>query len=590
MEKNAIVAIVLSLLVLLVWQQFFIAPQQQKLQEERAQQEELAMQEEGGASGQVTPIAVQPALTLPEQALPSGDRLQTRQRDEDAEEISVATPLFEATISTQGAQITAWKLLEHKNVNGEFVELVSKVARERGQYPLEVYTGNVELDEDLNSEIYESSMRSLQLQSGDDPATLSLTCKTPTGIRFTKELRFSPDSYKVDVTLRFNNPAQATQVLSVLWGPGIGADLEETMRFEAGIVTKTTATSKIIREAAKKIDGLVTHRNIEWAALNEKYFTAALFAGNENNTLSLSKVLMQTQDGDAKIEPIQQILLGLSQPTSDGAMQMGVYAGPKMRVQLGEAYDGFEGLIDYGFFSFIAQPLARFMTYLYTHVAANYGVVIILLTILIKILFYPLTHKSFSSMKRMQALQPQLKTLQEKHKNDREKLNKEMMVLYKQEGVNPMGGCLPMLLQIPVFFALYQTLSQSIELRGATFLWMSDLSAHESVSFLAETFVGPYLRPLVLLMGVSMFFQQSMTPTAADNKQAQMFKFMPILFTAMFWNFPAGLVLYWFMNNILTIGQQYLINKSGNKPSKKSADDKSETKSTSRKRSRSKNK
>lgn len=149
-----------------------------------------------------------------------------------------------------------------------------------------------------------------------------------------------------------------------------------------------------------------------------------------------------------------------------------------------------------------------------------------------------------------------------------------------------MGGCLPMLLQIPVFFALYQTLSQSIELRGAAFLWMSDLSAPETISLLQGSFAAPYIRPLVILMGVSMFYQQSMTPTAADNKQAQMFKFMPILFTAMFWNFPSGLVLYWFMNNILTIGQQYLINKSGNKPSKKSDDDKQETPSKSRKRSK----
>ena len=148
------------------------------------------------------------------------------------------------------------------------------------------------------------------------------------------------------------------------------------------------------------------------------------------------------------------------------------------------------------------------------------------------------------------------------------------MKLYKERGVNPMGGCLPMVLQIPVFFALYQTLSQSIELRGASFLWISDLSAPETIFF----------KPLVLMMGASMFLQQSMTPTAADNKQAQMFKFMPILFTAMFWNFPSGLVLYWFMNNILTIGQQYLINKSAGKPSKKSRNTDEETASTSRKR------
>jgi YidC/Oxa1 family membrane protein insertase len=139
-----------------------------------------------------------------------------------------------------------------------------------------------------------------------------------------------------------------------------------------------------------------------------------------------------------------------------------------------------------------------------------------------------------------------------------------------------MGGCLPMVLQIPVFFALFKVLSQSIELRGASFLWITDLSAPETLFF----------RPLVLMMGASMFLQQSMTPTAADNKQAQMFKFMPILFTAMFWSFPSGLVLYWFMNNILTIGQQYLIKKGGGKSSKTKEKEPEETTSSSRKRRR----
>jgi YidC/Oxa1 family membrane protein insertase len=177
-------------------------------------------------------------------------------------------------------------------------------------------------------------------------------------------------------------------------------------------------------------------------------------------------------------------------------------------------------------------------------------------------------------MKKMQDIQPEMKKLQEKYKDDKQRLNQEMMTLYKEKGVSPMGGCLPMVLQIPVFFALYQTLSQSIELRGAAFLWISDLSATETLFF----------KPLVLMMGASMFLQQSMTPTAADNKQAQMFKFMPIMFTAMFWSFPSGLVLYWLTNNILTIGQQYLINQKGKTPAKKSKDHQEDTSSTSKKR------
>lgn len=584
MDKNAILAIVLSLLVLLAWQQLFIAPQQKKLQEEQARQAELA-QQEGQTTGESSPSPAQQVQNTP-QALPSTERLQKRQLDERAEEIRVITPLIEAAISTQGARISSWKVLAHKDMSGNPVELVSTDAHEWLQYPLEIYTGDAAFDEEVNAGIYQSSADRLQLQPGDAPATVSLTYQTQQGLQFTKELRFSPDSYRVEVTLKFSEPVQNMTAISTVLGPGLGVDLEESRQFEAGIVTKTSAAAKPIRETAKKIDGLVTHQGIEWAALNRKYFTTALFAGDANNTLSIHKIPMQAADAETKIEPIRQIVIGLSQSLVSGETHLAFYAGPKERAQLTQAYDGFQRLIDYGFFGFIAEPLAVFMTFLYARVFSNYGVVIIILTILIKILFYPLTHKSFSSMKQMQDLQPHMKVLQEKYKNDRQKLNQEMMKLYKEKGVSPMGGCLPMLLQIPVFFALYQTLSQSIELRGAAFLWMSDLSAPETISWLQGSFAAPYLRPLVILMGVSMFYQQSMTPTAADNKQAQMFKFMPILFTAMFWNFPSGLVLYWFMNNILTIGQQYLINKSGNKPSKKSDDDKQETLSKSRKRSK----
>ncbi len=578
MEKNAIVAIALSVLILIVWQQVFIAP---KLEEERAQQEELVRQEEQGEvdSSQAPVQQVQEIPVPVEGTLPSKEAFE-RQVNANAQKIHVKTPLLEVTLTTQGSRIIAWKILKHTYMSGEAVELVSDDALQNGQYPLEVYTSDAALDEELNMELYQSSTQSVELKEGDDPETLSLWYETRSGITFTKELTFYPDSYKVDLVFKFSDPSQVGNAISVIWGPGLGKDLGNTMRFEPGAVSKTGGDDDPIRDAAKKIDGLITHRNVLWAAMNQKYFTAAFFAGNTTNTLSLSKIPLPLQEEEEKIEPMRQLLIGLSQPLSSGESQLSLYAGPKERAELAKAYGGFERLIDYGFFSFIAEPLARFMTFLYTYVK-NYGVVIICLTILIKLVFYPLTRKSFQSMKRMQELQPKMNAIKEKHKKEQQKQQQEMMKLYKQEGVNPMGGCLPMVLQIPVFFALYQTLSQSIELRGASFLWIPDLSAHEVVSFLQGTFLGPYSRPLVLMMGASMFLQQSMTPTAADNKQAQLFKFMPILFTAMFWSFPAGLVLYWFMNNILTIGQQYLINKSHGKPSKKSATNNEETTSAS---------
>jgi YidC/Oxa1 family membrane protein insertase len=192
----------------------------------------------------------------------------------------------------------------------------------------------------------------------------------------------------------------------------------------------------------------------------------------------------------------------------------------------------------------------------------NYGIDIILLTILIKIIFYPLSLKSYKSMKEMQKLQPTIMKLREKYKDDREKLNREMMDIYKKKGINPLGGCLPMVIQIPVFFALYKVLIGAIEFRHAPFmLWINDLASPEDLfTFTIAGFDLP-IRILPLVMGITQVLQQKMTPTTADPMQEKMMLFMPIIFTVMFWGFPSGLVLYWLVNNVISIAQQYYINR-----------------------------
>jgi len=204
-------------------------------------------------------------------------------------------------------------------------------------------------------------------------------------------------------------------------------------------------------------------------------------------------------------------------------------------------------------------------------VTASYGLDIILLTVLIKGLMAPLTHKSYASMKQMQKLQPQMERLKERYSDDKEKLNKEIMELYKRNGVNPLGGCLPMVLQFPVFIGLYNALSTPIELRHAPFMWIKDLSQPDWKS-LPFTIAGwpPSFWPtapsgipvLTVFMGASMFLQQWMTPSAGDPNQRKMMMLMPLMFTFMFVSFPAGLTVYWLVNNLLTIGQQYWINRS----------------------------
>ena len=208
-----------------------------------------------------------------------------------------------------------------------------------------------------------------------------------------------------------------------------------------------------------------------------------------------------------------------------------------------------EKLLDFGYFTIVAKPLLWFLS-LSNSITKNYGIDILILSILIKIIFLPLTQISFKSMKEMQKIQPEMNRLKEVYKNDKARLQQEIMLLYKRRRVNPMSGCLPMVVQIPVFIALYNALQNALEMRHAPFfLWIRDLSAKDPI----------YITPLV--MGASMVIQQKMTPSAADPAQAKLMLLMPVMFTFLFLNFPSGLVLYWMVNNVLSIAHQHYMNK-----------------------------
>ncbi len=207
-------------------------------------------------------------------------------------------------------------------------------------------------------------------------------------------------------------------------------------------------------------------------------------------------------------------------------------------------------VVSFGFFDPVAKPMLFLLNLFYKFIP-NYGLAIILLSVGIKIIFWPLTHKSQKSMKAMQKLQPKIAELKEKYKNNKEELNRKTMEFYRTNKVNPLGGCLPIVIQIPVFFALYRFLLNSIELRHAPLIsfWINDLASKD------PTYISP------LVMGASMFIQQKMTPTVGDPAQAKIMLIMPVMFTFMFLSFPSGLVLYWLVTNVLSIGQQYYINK-----------------------------
>ena len=226
-----------------------------------------------------------------------------------------------------------------------------------------------------------------------------------------------------------------------------------------------------------------------------------------------------------------------------------------------------ERAINFGWVDIIAKPCLWFMNFIYRFIP-NYGIAIIILTIITRLLFWPLAQKSYKSMNDMRKLQPLMKELKEKYKDDKARINQETMALYRTYKVNPMGGCLPMLVQLPVFFALYRMLYQAIELRHAPFFgWINDLSAPDRLFHFNVSFHIPFMQPpygipvLTLIMGATMILQQKMSPAAADPTQAKMMMMMPVVFTVIFINFPSGLVLYWLVSNLVSIAQQYYTQK-----------------------------
>jgi YidC/Oxa1 family membrane protein insertase len=240
----------------------------------------------------------------------------------------------------------------------------------------------------------------------------------------------------------------------------------------------------------------------------------------------------------------------LIQPNEKGELSSKLYVGPKLQTELEKISPGLELTIDYGVLTFLSKPLFWLLNKIHT-IVGNWGWSIILLTLIIKLVFYKLSETSYRSMAKMKKFSPKIQSIKERFGDDRQKMNQAMMAMYREEKINPLGGCWPILIQIPVFIALYWVLLESVELRHADFIfWINDLSAKD-----------PYF-VLPLIMGASMFFQQKLNPAPPDPVQAKVMQMLPIIFTAFFAFFPSGLVLYWVVNNLLSIAQQWKITKS----------------------------
>lgn len=462
--------------------------------------------------------------------------------------VTVETDLYRAKVSTRGAVLTSWELkrYQHTATDSAPVQLVRQGSKFPG--PLAVATADAELTKTLGNGLYTVSRDFSTLDSGHPIGHITFQFRDESkNLLLEKILTFHADSYLVDIAIRGTGLdgdltiGLGTNFGIVEWGDGLIGQIGSASLVD-GKVDKDAPDSEIERKGA-----------VHWLALQDKYFLSVLIPKQASSTVV-------KKEGDKLLSASVRFP---AQP-SGSPWNLQLYAGPKEYDPLVAMQIGIEDTIDFGWFVFgswgvvkaVAKPIFYVLRFIndYTH---NYGVTIILLTMMLKVLFVPLQYKSYKSMKQMQVIQPKVLAIQEKFKEDRDRLNKELIKLYRDHKVNPVGGCLPMVLQMPVFVALFNILYMTIDLRQAPFMaWITDLSVQD-----------PYY-VLPIIMGVTMVVQQKITPTTMDPTQAKIMLMLPAFMTFLFINFPAGLVLYWLTNNVLTISQQLITDRVifANKP------------------------
>ena len=460
----------------------------------------------------------------------------------DAQSIQVQTPLYTAVFSSQGGVLEHLYLKKYKETiqpDSPPIDLVTEKALNKA--PMGLLWNR------------SPSWREAEWSVQGDDATLSQGQTAQIsfrgllhGIEFVRTLTFEAGSYAIDEDLQIRNTSDNM----------ISGVLSLTMA-SSGLVANESRYNKnnvayYANQGLHKEDdnddlrlGMESEGPVDWAGIDSSYFLMAVVPTSQ-------KMFFKGKYEDSVYRVALEQNTSI-QPGQSEELSASYYLGPKRQEYLAKVGNNLIGALHYGWLNIIARPLVQVLKFFYSYVG-NYGIAIILLTFVIKIVFWPLSHKSFKSMEKMKKIQPMMKQLKEKYKDDRQKMNQELMQLYKTYKVNPAGGCLPMLLQIPVFIGLYEALMGAVELRHAPFItyfpftdyfWLADLSAKDPF----------YITPVV--MGLSMFLQQKLSPTAGDPTQAKIMLIMPIFLTFIFLNFPAGLVVYFFTNNMLSIFQQW---------------------------------
>ncbi len=475
------------------------------------------------------------------------------------ETITVHTPLYEAEISEMGAALRRLDL-------NEYFEHTGPDSPRKAMIPVEnpIGTGLVEIsgtEEPLYRQPFATDFEESSLTVYDESANLSFFLQSDDGLVLEKRYTFHPDRYNIDmrVVVRNESDSIADRELTVLMTNPPPPD-QRRFTFSGPFVHVDGNLEEVdIKDIA---DNSTYSGTIGFAGLQDTYFMTTLIPRSPADT----SIILNEDAASGILRIAYQQPMDLLAPGSQVHHDFHLFMGPKKLSLLRDFGQGLDQVVNFGIFSFIATPALWLMNFIHDNIVANFGVAIILITLLIKVIFWPLGNKSYKSMAEMRKLQPLMMEIREKHKDDKRKMNEEVMNLYKTYKINPLSGCLPMVVQIPVFIAFYRMLYEAIELRHASFmLWINDLSVPDRLfnfDITIPLMAPPYGIPvLTLIMGASMFLQQRLAPPPGDPMQARIMMMLPIVFTFIFINFPSGLVLYWLVNNLVSIGQQYHVNR-----------------------------
>ncbi|MBW2592223.1 MAG: membrane protein insertase YidC [Deltaproteobacteria bacterium] len=546
-QARVILAIVLSFLVFFLWNYFTTDKDAvQKAREET----------------QLTQVETQKKLS-PEEKSNAGSTANEFLKKTEAGEgtgrtIRIDTELYTAEISENGAVLKSLMLKKYRETNDKESPLKELISKDVINGVCRTWFKNQTIPE-MKKAVYNADTGDEKIKVISEMRIVKFVWVSSDGVTIEKEYSFSPDSYLIGLNLTIKNgldrPLVDHLILSI-----------EKKFSEEGRVYGFTGPSALINNKLEQIktkklkDKDTFEGSVNWIALQDRYFLESVIPENKDDA---KLRVVQLEEGLLESRLITE--MKNINPGEVKRFAFNLYFGPKSMKILKDLNNGLGKAINFGMFDILAKPCLWIMNFVYGFIP-NYGIAIIILTIFTKILLWPLGNKSYKSMGEMKKIQPLMAELREKYKDDKKRMNQELMSLYKVYKINPMGGCLPMVVQMPVFFALYRMLYEAIELRHAPFfMWINDLSAPDrlfSFDFSIPFMEPPYGIPvLTIVMGATMFLQQKLTPAPGDPTQAKMMMFMPIIFTVIFINFSSGLVLYWLINNILSIAQQHYTQK-----------------------------